>query len=35
MSREQLRARDRWIFWSVVAMCLVPLIPYAIHGAGG
>jgi hypothetical protein len=35
MSQEQLRSRDRWILWSVIAMSLAPLVPYAIHGAGG
>jgi hypothetical protein len=35
MSKEQLRSRDRWIFWSFVVVCLVPLIPYAMHGSGG
>jgi hypothetical protein len=35
MSKEQLQSKDRWIFWSVVVMSLVPLVPYAMHGAGG
>jgi hypothetical protein len=35
MSAEKLRSKDRLILWSTIVMCLVPLVPYAMHGAGG
>jgi nitrate reductase NapE component len=32
MSDEVLQSRSRWAFWTAVAICLVPLVPYAILG---
>jgi hypothetical protein len=35
MSDEKLRSKSNTAFWLVVAICLVPLIPYALRGTGG
>ena len=32
MSEEALRTQDRRAFWYIVAICLLPLVPYAIRG---
>jgi hypothetical protein len=32
MSDEALRSGNRWAFWTAVAICLIPLVPYAIIG---
>ena len=32
MSEEALRSQDRRAFWYIVAICLLPLVPYAIRG---
>lgn len=32
MSEEMLRKNDRRAFWFVVAICLLPLVPYALRG---
>lgn len=34
MSEQALRDQDRRAFWYIVAICLVPLVPYALRGAG-
>ena len=34
MSEEALREQDRRAFWYIVAICLVPLVPYALRGTG-
>jgi hypothetical protein len=35
MSREKsLDSSERLFFWSIVVMSLVPLVPYALAGAG-
>jgi hypothetical protein len=32
MSEEALRTQDRRAFWYIVAICLLPLVPYALRG---
>lgn len=32
MSEEKLRENDRRAFWYGIAICLVPLVPYALRG---
>lgn len=32
MTEEALRSKNRWAFWFAVAICLVPLLPYAMRG---
>jgi hypothetical protein len=31
---KNLDSSDRLVFWSIVVMSLVPLVPYALAGAG-
>lgn len=33
MTEETLRSKSRWAFWLGVAICLVPLLPYAMRGS--
>ena len=35
MSDEMLRSKTNTTLWMAVAMCLVPLIPYALGGSAG
>jgi hypothetical protein len=32
MSDEALRKTNRNGFWMIAAVCLLPLVPYALHG---
>ncbi len=34
MSDQQLRTESNRASWMIVAVCLVPLVPYALHGMG-
>jgi hypothetical protein len=34
MSEATLRSNTRWVFWLSVVICLAPLVPYALRGAG-
>ena len=35
MSDENLRSKTNTAMWMAIAICLVPLIPYALRGTGG
>ena len=35
MSDATLRSKTNTALWMVVAICLLPLVPYALSGAGG
>jgi len=32
MTEEALRTKTRWGLWLAVAICLMPLVPYALNG---
>ena len=32
MTEEALRTKTRWGLWLAIAICLIPLVPYALHG---
>jgi len=32
MTEEVLRTKTRWGLWLAIAICLVPLLPYALKG---
>ena len=34
MSDATLRANNRRVLWLVVAICVMPLVPYALKGTG-
>ncbi|MFD2112743.1 hypothetical protein ACFSJC_12925 [Thiorhodococcus fuscus] len=34
MTQETVRTNERRAFWLALAICLVPLIPYALRGGG-
>lgn len=33
MTEEVIRKHERQAFWYMVAICLVPLVPYALRGS--
>jgi hypothetical protein len=35
MTDETLRAKTNTAFWMSVAICLAPLVPYALGGSAG
>jgi hypothetical protein len=34
MSDEKLRSKNNQAFWLILAITLLPLVPYAMRGAG-
>ncbi len=34
MSDQQLRVENKRATWMIIAVCLAPLVPYAMHGMG-
>lgn len=32
MTEDVLRSRSRWALWLGIAICLIPLVPYALRG---
>lgn len=34
MSEETMRKNERKAYWMIWAICLAPLVPYALRGAG-
>lgn len=35
MTEEVMRKHESRAIWLGIIICLVPLVPYALHGAGG